>query len=63
MKRLMEVEMKRKVYRLKELKRETLNTEGLELEVNVLKSKLKDPKKVEEIKSRYRRTDDKLWER
>ena len=41
----------RRIQRLKQLERElnSLNTEGLEAEANAIKSKLKDPKKVEEI--------------
>ena len=44
-------EYERKIQRLKELEAEliSVNTEGLESEANAIKSKLKDPKKVEEI--------------
>jgi len=44
-------EYERRIQRLKELEKElnSLNTEGLEPEANAIKSKLKDPKKVEEI--------------
>ena len=44
-------EYERKIQRLKELERElnSLNTEGLESEANTIRSKLKDPRKVEEV--------------
>ncbi|GEM_PF-6336261 len=45
------VEYENRVQRLKQLERElnSLNTEGLESEANAIRSKLKDPKKVEEV--------------
>ena len=44
-------EYERRILRLKELERElnSLNTEGLESEANAIRSKLKDPRKVEEV--------------
>ena len=44
-------EDERRILRLKELERElnSLNTEGLESEANAIRSKLKDPRKVEEV--------------
>ena len=44
-------EYERRIQRLKELERElnSLNTEGLESEANAIRSKLKDPRKVEEV--------------
>jgi len=44
-------EYERRILRLKELERElnSLNTEGLESEANTIRSKLKDPRKVEEV--------------
>jgi len=44
-------EYERGILRLKELERElnSLNTEGLESEANAIRSKLKDPRKVEEV--------------
>jgi len=44
-------EYERRIQRLKELERElnSLNTEGFESEANAISSKLKDPRKVEEV--------------
>ena len=44
-------EYERRIQRLKELEGElnSLNTEGLESEANAISSKLKDPRKVEEV--------------
>ena len=44
-------EYERRIQRLKQLERElnSLNTEGLESEANAIRSKLKDPRKVEEV--------------
>ena len=58
-------EYERRIQRLKELERElnSLNTEGLEAEANAIKSKLKNPKKVEEIERDIEALKEKIKER
>ena len=58
-------ELERSIQRLKELERElnSLNTEGLESEANAIRSKLKDPKKVEEIEKDIEALKEKIKER
>ena len=58
-------EYERRIQRLKQLERElnSLNTEGLEAEANAIKSKLKNPKKVEEIERDIEALKEKIKER
>ena len=58
-------EYERNIQRLKQLERElnSLNSEGLEADTNAIKSKLKDPKKAEEVEKEFHELKEKIKEK
>ena len=58
-------EYERSIQRLKQLERElnSLNSEGLEADTNAIKSKLKDPKKAEEVEKAFHELKEKINEK